>query len=100
MTYRAVTVPSPHGGMRWAVALAADGEVNLGEWGAKNLEVLQPPKSNPHAQRGAAVYGADELRLTRRLRLPADDPRLVAVRTQWERELREAAQRLPAVGFD
>ena len=47
-----------------------------------------------------AVYGSDELRLTRRLRLSADDPRLIAVRTQWEQELRAAAQRLPAIRFD
>src|SRR5262245_45097717 len=47
-----------------------------------------------------AVYGAGELRVARRLRLPADDPQLLAVRAQWEQELRAAAMRLPAIRFD
>jgi putative proteasome-type protease len=47
-----------------------------------------------------AVYATDELKLTRRLRLQADHPQLVAVRTQWEQELRSAAERLPAIKFE
>jgi putative proteasome-type protease len=47
-----------------------------------------------------AVYGANELAVRRRLRLHADHPQLVVVRTQWERELRSAAERLPAIRFE
>jgi len=47
-----------------------------------------------------AVYATNELRLTRQLRMQADDPQLVAIRTQWEQELRGASQRLPAIQFE
>lgn len=46
-----------------------------------------------------AVYHADELRLRQQVRLGADDPQLLAIRTQWEQELRAASQRLPAIQF-
>lgn len=46
-----------------------------------------------------AVYVKDELTLAKRTRFPADDPQLVAIRTQWEQELRAAVTRLPAVKF-
>jgi putative proteasome-type protease len=46
-----------------------------------------------------AVYEADSLELTRRMRLQADDPQLVAIRQQWEQELRAAVQRLPQIRF-
>ncbi len=47
-----------------------------------------------------AVYEADSLAAPRLARLNADNPQLVAIRTQWEQELRAAAQRLPAIRFD
>jgi hypothetical protein len=47
-----------------------------------------------------AVYGKDELRLTRYRRLKADDPDLQAIRTHWEQSLRRAVQELPGVTFD
>lgn len=47
-----------------------------------------------------AVYETDSLVLPRHARLSADNPQLVAIRTQWEQELRAAAQRLPAIRFD
>ncbi len=46
-----------------------------------------------------AVYHAGELRLRQQIRLSADDPQLLAIRTQWEQELGAASQRLPAVRF-
>lgn len=46
-----------------------------------------------------AVYHADELRLRQQIRLAADDPQLLTIRTQWEQELRAASQRLPAIQF-
>jgi putative proteasome-type protease len=45
------------------------------------------------------AYVANELAVTRQVRLGADDPQLVAIRGQWERELRAAAERLPSVRF-
>lgn len=45
------------------------------------------------------VYEAGALAITRQTRLLADDPQLVTIRTQWEQELRAAAQRLPSVRF-
>ncbi len=47
-----------------------------------------------------SVYETDSLALPRHARLSADNPQLVAIRTQWEQELRAAAQRLPAIRFD
>ncbi|MGL4420260.1 MAG: peptidase [Gemmataceae bacterium] len=46
------------------------------------------------------AYGTDELNISRQVRLFADDPQLIAIRTQWETELRAAAQRLPLIRFD
>jgi putative proteasome-type protease len=46
-----------------------------------------------------AVYRRDELRIRRQLRLSADDQQLVAIRTQWDEELRQAAKRLPVIRF-
>jgi putative proteasome-type protease len=46
-----------------------------------------------------AVYGRDEFAVSRQVRLSADDPMLIAIRTQWEQELRAAVQRLPTVTF-
>jgi putative proteasome-type protease len=46
------------------------------------------------------AYATDELAIHRQVRLFADDPQLIQIRTQWEQELRAAAQRLPAVRFD
>ncbi|QEL14518.1 peptidase [Limnoglobus roseus] len=46
-----------------------------------------------------AVYHANELRLRQQIRLSADDPQLLAIRTQWEQELRSASQRLPVIQF-
>jgi putative proteasome-type protease len=45
------------------------------------------------------VYEAGSLAVTRQARLAADDPQLVAIRAQWEQELRAAARRLPSVRF-
>jgi putative proteasome-type protease len=47
-----------------------------------------------------AIYGADELRITRCRRFQADDPDLRAIQAQWERSLGKAVQELPAVTFD
>ena len=47
-----------------------------------------------------AVYSRDEFTLTKRVRLGADDPQLLAIRTQWEQELRAAVTRLPEVKFE
>lgn len=47
-----------------------------------------------------AVYGTNELELSRQLRMQADDPQLVAIRTQWQQELRAASQRLPEIRFE
>lgn len=47
-----------------------------------------------------AVYEAGELALRRQRRLAAADPLLIAIRSQWEQELRQAVQRLPAIRFD
>ena len=47
-----------------------------------------------------AVYPADSFQLPQMLRLQADDPQLVQIRTQWEMELRAASQRLPAIRFE
>jgi putative proteasome-type protease len=46
-----------------------------------------------------AVYHTNELRLRRQMRLGADDPQLMTIRTQWEQELRAASMRLPEVKF-
>src|SRR5262249_45262037 len=43
------------------------------------------------------VYGRDELEVRRQFRFAASDPLLVAIRTQWEQELRQAVQRLPTI---
>lgn len=45
------------------------------------------------------AYPANQLTISRQLRLPAEHPQLVAIRTQWEQELRAAAHRLPDVEF-
>jgi putative proteasome-type protease len=45
------------------------------------------------------VYHAGELRIRQQMRFGADDPQLMTIRTQWEQELRAAAQRLPEVKF-
>lgn len=45
------------------------------------------------------VYHANELRIRKQMRLAADDPQLMAIRTQWEHELRAASQRLPEIQF-
>jgi putative proteasome-type protease len=45
------------------------------------------------------VYHAGELRIHQHVRLAADDPQLVSIRTQWEQELKSAAQRLPEIQF-
>jgi len=47
-----------------------------------------------------ALYGADELAVTRCRRFAADDPDLKAIQVQWEQALRKAVQELPAVRFD
>lgn len=46
-----------------------------------------------------AVYEAGSLAAPRQLRLGADDLQLMAIRVQWERELRAAAERLPSIVF-
>jgi putative proteasome-type protease len=46
------------------------------------------------------AYAPDELDFKRKLRLMADHPQLVQVRTQWEQELRAAAERLPKIAFE
>ncbi|CAN5137051.1 proteasome-type protease [soil metagenome] len=46
------------------------------------------------------AYSPDELKLTKKLRMQVDNPQLVLVRTQWEQELRAAAERLPAIRFE
>jgi putative proteasome-type protease len=45
------------------------------------------------------VYHAGELAIRQQLTLGADDPQLLAIRTQWEQELRAASQRLPEIRF-
>ncbi|MBX3399381.1 MAG: hypothetical protein KF873_11605 [Gemmataceae bacterium] len=45
------------------------------------------------------VYHANELKVRQQMRLGADDPQLMMIRTQWEQELRAASQRLPEVKF-
>lgn len=45
------------------------------------------------------VYHAGELVIRQQLTLGADDPQLLAIRTQWEQELRAASQRLPEIRF-
>ncbi len=45
------------------------------------------------------VYHAGELKIRQQIRLAADDPQLLMIRTQWEQELRAASQRLPEVKF-
>jgi putative proteasome-type protease len=45
-----------------------------------------------------AMYGAGELSIQRHYRFSAADPLLAAIRNQWEQELRQAVQRLPAIG--
>jgi putative proteasome-type protease len=45
------------------------------------------------------VYRTGTLDLREQVRFAADDPQLVAIRQQWEQELRAAAQRLPDVQF-
>jgi len=47
-----------------------------------------------------ALYGANELQITRSRRFRADDPDLRAIQAQWEQALRKAVQELPAVTFD
>ncbi len=47
-----------------------------------------------------AIYGADELQVTRYRRFEADDPDLRAVHVQWEQALRNAIHELPAVEFN
>jgi putative proteasome-type protease len=47
-----------------------------------------------------AVYGADELKLSRCRRFGPDDPDLRALNVQWEQTLRKGVQDLPAVRFD
>jgi putative proteasome-type protease len=45
------------------------------------------------------MYRAGELDLRRRRRLEADDPLLTAIRSQWDRALREAIQTLPIINL-
>jgi len=45
------------------------------------------------------VYHAGDLQVRQHVRLAADDPQLVAIRTQWEHELQSAAKRLPEIQF-
>jgi putative proteasome-type protease len=45
------------------------------------------------------VYGAGDLRVTRRRRFGAKDPDLLAIHTNWEQALRRAVQALPEVTF-
>jgi putative proteasome-type protease len=45
------------------------------------------------------VYRRGELRAGRHIRLAADDPQFMAIRMQWEQELKAAAQRLPEIKF-
>jgi putative proteasome-type protease len=45
------------------------------------------------------AYETGALAVTRQARLAADDPQLLAIRAQWEQELRAAARRLPSVRF-
>jgi putative proteasome-type protease len=47
-----------------------------------------------------ALYGADELEVTRCRRFGPDDPDLRAVQEQWQHALRKAVQELPAVRFE
>lgn len=47
-----------------------------------------------------AVYGADELLISRYRRFAADDPDWRAVQVQWEQAVRKAIQDLPAVQFE
>ena len=47
-----------------------------------------------------ALYGANELRITRCRRFGADDPVLRTIQVQWEQALRKSVQELPAVRFD
>jgi putative proteasome-type protease len=46
-----------------------------------------------------AVYETGSLTAPRQLRLGADDLQLMAIRVQWDRELRAAAERLPSMAF-
>jgi putative proteasome-type protease len=46
------------------------------------------------------AYAADEMRITRRRRLGAQDPDLIDVHTRWENALRKAVRELPAIRFD
>jgi putative proteasome-type protease len=46
-----------------------------------------------------AVYANDDLRLERQTRLEAAHPHLVAMRAQWEQELRRAVKSLPSLNF-
>jgi putative proteasome-type protease len=47
-----------------------------------------------------ALYRAGDLELRQRCRFGAGDPLLVAIRSQWEQELRQAVHKLPAIHFD
>ena len=46
------------------------------------------------------AYYADELRITRRRRLAAQDPDLIDVHARWENALRKAVRELPTIRFD
>lgn len=46
------------------------------------------------------VYRAGELQVRQQRRFLADDPQLVAIRSQWEQELRRAVKMLPAISFE
>ncbi len=46
-----------------------------------------------------ALYRAGELAIRQHCRFAASDPLLLAIRSQWEQELRQAVQRLPAIRF-
>jgi putative proteasome-type protease len=47
-----------------------------------------------------ALYRAGDLHLRQQCRFAAGDPLLVAIRSQWEQELRQAVHKLPAIRFD
>jgi putative proteasome-type protease len=47
-----------------------------------------------------ALYRSGELALRQQCRLEEGDPQLVAIRGQWEQELRQAVNKLPAIQFD
>lgn len=46
------------------------------------------------------LYANDELEIRRYRRFEAGDPQLAAIRTSWERELRQAIRTLPEISFD